>query len=86
MLLPIPTQANKASVTKAVNKLLKEVRFTEGNDDKPKYEIENVKVDVKGLAKALLTYDFKQKGKDILGFGFTAGMLKGSLAQGRKNQ
>ena len=69
MLLPIPTQANKVSVTKAVTKLLKEVRFTEGNDDKPKYEIENVKVDVKGLAKALLAYDMKQKGKDILEIG-----------------
>ena len=71
LLLPIPTQANKVSVTKAVSKLLKEVRFTEGNNDKPKYEIENVKVDVKGLAKALLAYDMKQKGKDILEIGLT---------------
>ena len=71
LLLPIPTQANKVSVTKAVTKLLKEVRFTEGNDDEPKYEIENVKVDVKGLAKALLAYDMKQKGKDILEIGLT---------------
>lgn len=59
------------AVTKAVTKLLKEVRFTEGNNDKPKYEIENVKVDVKGLAKALLAYDMKQKGMDILEIGLT---------------
>jgi hypothetical protein len=61
----------QVSDSKAVSKLLKEVRFTEGKDDKPKYEIENVKVDVKGLAKALLAYDMKQKGKDILEIGLT---------------
>jgi len=71
LLLPIPTQANKVSVTKAVNKLLREVKFTEGNDDKPKYEVENIKVDVRGLAKALLAYELKQKGKDILEIGLT---------------
>ena len=71
LLLPIPTQANKVSVTKAVSKLLKEVGFTEGNDEKAKYEIESVKVDAKGLAKALLAYDMKQRGKDILEIGLT---------------
>ena len=39
--------------------------FTEGNDDKPKYEIKNVKVDVKDLAKALLNpFDLAVRGFD----------------------
>ena len=61
LLSPIPTQADKVLATKAVSKLLKEVRCMKGNDDEPNYEIENVKVDLKGLAKALLGSDMKQK-------------------------
>ena len=47
------------------------VQYLKKIRSRPNYEIENVKVDVKGLAKALLAYDMKQKGKDILEIGLT---------------
>ena len=52
----IRTKANKVPVTKVVNKFLKEVKFSEGNDDKSKYELANVKVNLKGLENGLLAY------------------------------
>ena len=52
----IRTKANKVPVNKVVNKFLKEVKFSEGNDDKPKYELANVKVNLKGLENGLLAY------------------------------
>ena len=69
LLLPIPSSGSREVIKKSVNKLIDEIDIQQGTEHKPQYEVELQKVDVKGLQKALLAYDLKTKGRDILEIG-----------------